>query len=333
MDLLHEPITLLSRQAELEKDMGYLVIGQRPGPALLHVDQLPVGGIFDDEQADIAEDAVDEDGVRHRADSVFARHDDDEILHAHESAILLDEGPDLGVELAAGGVGGVAVGALSLRGVVEVGEIDDGQMRRGIFGGGEEALRDPARRIDAGQRAPELVEGEVAEAFAEARVERLRVCVAPHRLGAVGVVLRGREADEIGRGVLRLKEKPGGGAQLRPGGLEAVPNPRDAVDRVGADPHFEMVLVAVVDAVGHDPVLPRRAAGGERGLHRAGNGGKTGRERHLSTERGKPGHDRHPSEVFRPQAGDRKEEDVERLGVGGGGHRWLRGGGTVAGGR
>jgi hypothetical protein len=51
----HEPIALLTRQAELEKDVGYLVISQRPGPALLHVDQLPVGGILDDEQADIVE--------------------------------------------------------------------------------------------------------------------------------------------------------------------------------------------------------------------------------------------------------------------------------------
>ena len=84
-------------------------------------------------------------GVRHRADPVFTGNDDDEILWPHEPAIVLDERPDLGVELATGGVCGVTVGPLTLRGVVEVGEIDDGQMRRGILGGGEETLGDPAR--------------------------------------------------------------------------------------------------------------------------------------------------------------------------------------------
>ena len=166
---------------------------------------------------------------------------------------------------------------------------------------------------------------EIAEALPESGVERLRVRVAPHRFGAVRVVLRGREADEIGRGVLRLEKEPGRGAELRTAGLEPIPDPRGAVDGVWADPHLEMVRVAIVDAVGDDAVLPWRAAGGERGLHRTGDGGKAGSQRHFPTERGKTGHDRHPGEVFRPQARHREEEDVERFGVGGVGHRWLRG--------
>ena len=140
--------------------------------------------------------------MRHRADPIFTRHDDDQILHPYKPSILLDEAADLGVELAASGVGGVAVGALSLRGVVEVGEIDNGQMRRGLLGGGEEALRDPARGFDAGQRAPELVEREVAEALPESRVERLRVCVAPFPIGGAADVSRNREADGFGSAVL-----------------------------------------------------------------------------------------------------------------------------------
>ena len=179
-----------------------------------------------------------------------------------------------------------AVGAGPLRGVVEMRQIDDGKVRRIFTRGLQKAPRDPLRRLDPRDRAPELMQRKIAELLAERGIERLRVRVAPHRLGAIGIVLRCGQADEIGGGVLRLQKKPGRRAEVRPRRLQLIPEPRGAVHAVGTNPHFEMVRAAIVEAVGNDAMGGGQRARRERGLHRTGHRGKSRSERHAVATRG-----------------------------------------------
>ena len=150
----------------------------------------------------LAEHPIQKQRVRDRPNPILTGHEHDQFGGPDDLPIVVDQRGDLGVKLTAGGQSRRAVGAGPLGGVVEVRQVDDREVRRGRSGRLDEASRDPPRRFDAGDRPPKLVERKLAQRLAERRVERLGIGVAPHRFGAIGVVLRRGEADQIGGGVL-----------------------------------------------------------------------------------------------------------------------------------
>ena len=292
--------------------MADLVVGERPGPAGGEVEDLPLGRVPHREQAGLAEDAVGVDRVRHRADPVFAGDQHREVVPTHDSGEIVDQRADLGVEFAARGKGRRAVGPSALGGVVEVREVDDGTVGRCGPRGLDKTPGDPPRRLDARDRPPELVERKLAKFLPKCCVERLGIGMAPHRLAAVGVVLRRRQADEICRGMLRLEQKPGCRPQVWAGRLEPLPDPRRAVHRVGADPHLQVVRAPVEEPVGEDAVRGGPDARGERRLHGAGDSRETGGQGNAPADGSKPRQHRHPREVLDPQARNRKQQYVHK---------------------
>ena len=206
-DLFDKRVVVSVRQI----DVAHLVIGQRPGLAAGHVEQFAVGRLGDGQQAGLTKHTIGEERVRHRPDPVFAHNEHHESVAAHLLAKAIDQPRNLGIKFAAGGVGLWAVGAGPLGGIVEMRQVDAGKLRRARLGGLQKASGDPLRRLDPSDGPPEFVKREVAELVAKRGVERLGVRVAPHRLGAVGIVFRCRQADQIGGRMLRLQDKPGRG--------------------------------------------------------------------------------------------------------------------------
>ena len=185
--------------------MTELVVGQRPRSARGMVEHLAIGRVANGEEARFAKDAIGMDCVGHGPDPVFARDQHGEVVPSDQAAEILDECADLGVEFPAGSEGRRAIGTGALGGVVEVRQVDAGKLWRCPARRLDKTPRDPPRRLDARHRPPELVQRKLAEPLSQRGVQRLGVGVAPHRLGAIGVVFRRGEADEVGGGVLRLE--------------------------------------------------------------------------------------------------------------------------------
>ena len=143
-------------------------------------------------------------------------------------------------------------------------------------------------------------------------VQRVGPREAPERFAAVGVVDRRGRADVIGAAALAVQRKPHGRRDRPVAVVQDVPDLRllDAV--VPGGPHFDALLIAPVEAVGHDAVLAGRLAGRHVGLHRAGDGGKAGHERRVAAAGRQARQVRHRRQVARAKTGNRKQDDMLR---------------------
>ncbi len=151
--------------------------------------------------------------------------------------------------------------------------------------------------------------GKWPKLVAQLAVELRRPRVAPERLRAVGIVDRRGRADVIGLAADAVHGKPHGRSQGPFHVREQVPNlrPLDAIVRRG--PHFDLLLLAPIEPVGHHAMCRRQPAGGHVGLHRAGHAGEAGHEVGDLARRGHLAELRHDGHVFFTQAGDGEEDE------------------------
>ena len=168
--------------------------------------------VADRQQAGLAEHAIGIRHVVHRRDRVFAGHQPQQLFaigRAHPAGQLADHLVQLGHRR----VGLDALRPAALRGVVQVRQVDIEEVGPPLLRGQRGRIGDPPAGLDAGHRAPKILQRKVAQAVAERAVEFRRPRIAPERFRAVGVVDRGRRADVIGLAALAVQGEPDGRTQ------------------------------------------------------------------------------------------------------------------------
>ena len=120
-----------------------------------------------------------------------------------------------------------------------------------------------------------MLQREMAELVAQLAVHFGWPRVAPEGFAAVGIMDRGRRADQIGVRTFAVEREPDGGFEVLIVLTEDVPDLRRGNAIVPSGPHFDLLFVAPEESVGDDAVLIGKLAGGHVGLHGAGDAGKT----------------------------------------------------------
>lgn len=153
-----------------------------------------------------------------------------------------------------------------------------------------------------------MLQREMPQLIAQFAVKFLRPGVTPERLAAVGIVDRGRRANVIGPGTLAVHREPYRRRGTGPLFVERIPNLRRQDAVVPRRPHFDFLLVAVVEAVGDHTMLAGQHAGGHVRLHRAGHTGEAGTKR--CAINGQTRQVRHRIDILRAQAGNAKQHNA-----------------------
>jgi hypothetical protein len=144
--------------------MGDLVVGDGEGAAGAGVQQLPAGALdaaslAHGQQARVAQDAVDVNAAAGGTDAVLGHHQHLGTDAASGADDAAGGGVDGGDVVADGGM----IGAEPLQVVVQVGQVDQGQVRATSTQHQRGARRDPVGRADVGGRPPEVEEWEGTE--------------------------------------------------------------------------------------------------------------------------------------------------------------------------
>ena len=218
-----------------------------------------------------------------------------------------DQLADLGVQFRHRLLGRFAVGARFLSRVVQVRQVDVEEIRP--VRAGQRRLPTStihARRLDAGERAPKVVQRKMAQFGLQLVIQRVGPREAPGRFAAVGIVHRRGRADVVCAAALAVQRKPHGRRDRPVAVVEHVPNlrPQDAI--VPGGPHFDALLIAPVKSVGDDAVLAGRLAGRHVGLHRARDRGKTGHQRRVAAAGRQAGQVGHRRQVALAEPGNLK---------------------------
>ena len=194
-------------------DMGQLMIGEREGLALRHVEMLT--RLLDPhlQKSGFAQSAVDVDRPADRNDAVFGEQQNATSVSLRSR----DEIADHRIDLLQIFRHGVEIGSVALQPVIEMGQVDETERRVAALHHMDRGVRDPAARLDGGRRPPEREEREGAELLRQlvAKLRRGRITVG--NLAPVGLIDRPRRDHEVG--VRRHGEPPehvGAGEALVP---------------------------------------------------------------------------------------------------------------------
>ncbi len=214
-------------------------------------------------------------GVGYAGDAVFGEHHDAGAV----AAGVGDEVARHRVDFREAFRDARVIGTEPLQVVVEVREVNERKRGRAGAPHVQRRVGDPARRGDVGGRPPEMEQRERPKLRGQllAQLQGLRVAIG--ELAAVGLVDRTRrDAHVVARSHIVPPEQIGGGE----GGIATLTRlpdffAGDEAVRLAPQPYLQEI--AEEPAVADDAVLTRQAAGHERRLHRAGDGGHDGRER------------------------------------------------------
>ena len=277
--LLEDRADLRDPLAIAHVDVGHLVVSHGEGLARPGIEQFPAEvHLLHAQEARPAQHAIERDGVAHRRDAVFREHDD----RVAPSRGPLAEVAGHAVDLGAGRAGLRGVGPEPLEVVVEVGQVRerDGGIR--LLDDLARGRGDPCRRADVGRRPPEVEQRKPAEGALQVGLQRGRVGVEARDLATVGRIDGPGRRGDVHRGVhVEPPEHLGHREAVAESRAADVPEfvGLAADEAIALPPEHHLGEIAVIPAVGHDPVVARRPAGEHRGLGTACHGGEHRAER------------------------------------------------------
>ena len=215
-----------------------------------------------------AQDLVQRDGAVDGGDGVFG---DDQDLDAAGFKEIGEVADEL-VDVAARGIAARVGRTEALQVVVEVRQVDEAEVGLLMLLDPSGAVGDPLRRWQTGARAPEGVEGEIAEVALEQLFVTLREARDIEDLAAVGLIDRTRRDGDVGRGAHVVPPEEVRDLELGVLGVQFIPDLRGLDDAVRLLPELHLAKRAVVPTVADDAVHARRLAGEIVGLRGAGDG-------------------------------------------------------------
>ena len=270
-------------------DMRDLVVDDSEGLRIKSVEGKAAVLGLELEPAVSAQDLIQRNGAIDGGDGVFGDDEDFDAAGFEEFGEVADELIDIPTRDVAARIGR----SEALEVVIEVREVDQTEVGLLMLFNPAGRIGDPLRGRQAGARAPERMEREIAKFALEQLLVTLRITRDIEDLTAVGLIDWSRRDGDVRGGTHIVPPEKVRDLELGILGVELVPDLRRQHDAVRLLPELHLAERAVIPTVTDDAMRARLLTGQVVGLRSAGDSGERGadlRDATLGGARGETWH-------------------------------------------